>query len=232
MKKVIQVLLIAVLAVSISPSFVLSQVSVDAEVSATQASANARARSTDEAITARAKCNQAEIRRERIKCRLEKRIEERESSDTTTLPEACRRLAQANTDRKITRAACLRLFNSVRPCYFETGREKLMCLRRASGLSEEGPLPRQADETPIRNYLVSLLEDLEERLEYAVEQDNLSAEQAAPLIEQIVEIKEDILNGETREVLRPKLRQLKADIQALKVELRSQQPTDTEAEDE
>lgn len=144
-------------------------------------------------------CESSETRRERIKCRLQNRTL---AEKPVNVPEACRRLSNPQ--------ACIALYNKVRPCYQLEGRNKDRCFKIASGftktnLSEE----MQARAEKARNYLITLLYDLEERVESAVDSGKITAEKGAEIIDLIVKIKQDILDKKPRQEIRAGLSQLK-----------------------
>lgn len=144
-------------------------------------------------------CDNITSRRERIKCRLQN-VEEDDGEidyDKRT-PEACRSIRNP--------VACVALYKNVqkRQCYEQNATEKDECFRNVTGFKKQ-----ERNETSAREYLVLLLYELQERIEIANEDGNVSDDDAANIIELIVEIKQDILNGEKKNVILPKFQELR-----------------------
>jgi hypothetical protein len=146
-------------------------------------------------------CEESDIRRERIKCRIANRGNFVEPEGT--LPEACRGV----NDRQ----GCQGLYRSVRVCYgIDDGREKNRCFMRAAGFDKIRVGDETTDRAPkARRYLIALLYDLEERIEYANEEGRLSDDEAAMLIDKVIEIKQNILNDVGKEEIRKEMRELR-----------------------
>ncbi len=150
-------------------------------------------------------CEEYEERADRIKCRFI--LGEEYRAPEGIVPEACR--LSENQDR------CKALYAATRTCYTLENRAKDACFKRALGIRKQ-----LADEIPMernqkaREYVVTLLYDLEERIEKAAESGKIDPEVGAEMIDKIVEIKGKILNGVNREEIR-------ADIQVLKEMWRS-----------
>ncbi len=164
-----------------------------------------------------AACDSIVDRQERIKCRLQAaRTVASEGPidyERDVIPEACKRL-QAATDVEITSITqCRRLYNSLQGCYDLRGEEKMACFRESAGI--EGQTVREAAKEKVRHYIVAVLYDVQERLEHAVEEGNVDAEAAAEIIELIVTVKEDIMNGESREIIKPKIQEIREKLQSL-----------------
>ena len=146
-------------------------------------------------------CEDFQDRRERIRCRLQNSEEYYEEENT--IPEACRNIQDSE--------ACRTLYAKVRPCYSLEGAEKGQCFKRVAGFSQARISEEQQDrEQKTRNYVVVLLYDLEERVELANEEGKLTDSEAADLINKIVEIKQNILNGATKEEIRQEIQELKS----------------------
>jgi hypothetical protein len=135
-------------------------------------------------------CEELEDRKERIRCRLA-RGEDYRAPDGN-IPEACKNLK--------TRGQCIALYATVDGCYqLEDGAKKDRCFKRAVGLrkaslGEESPEGRPEK---ARKYAVSLLYDLQEKIEYAAEEGRIDPDDAAEIVDKIVEIKRSILEEET-----------------------------------
>lgn len=169
-----------------------------------------KARITETART----CDQKSTAQERIKCRLQNEVKV-DGYDNSIVPEACKRLSMAEEGNKITKERCRKFYGEIRPCYDKEGSEKLACFKRVSGLGTAA-ISGNADKTALREYVVSLLYELEERIEKMQEAGNITAEQAAETIDLIVQIKEKIMNGGTREEVRPMLAELKTKLRELR----------------
>ncbi len=156
-------------------------------------------------------CDSKSIRIERIKCRIKNKIqEERETVDyEKRVPEACRTLKNPT--------ACIALYKNVRSCYKIEGREKNRCFKRAAGfikakLGEE--IEGRAQKA--RQYMVTLLYELEGRIEKANEEGKITDEKSAEIIDLIVAIEQDILEGKKKAEILPKLNSLKKKIKEVR----------------
>ncbi|MBS3099367.1 hypothetical protein J4462_04085 [Candidatus Pacearchaeota archaeon] len=148
-------------------------------------------------------CESVDTRRERIKCRLARGKDYTASAGT--VPEACRLNEEEN------KGHCVALYNTVKGCYALEGAAKDRCFKRAIGLSKARLVDESPEERPqkARDYVIALLYDLQEKIEDKAEQGDINPDVATQLIEQIVEIKQDILNGEDRFAIRGKMRELR-----------------------
>jgi hypothetical protein len=175
-------------------------------------------------------CEEFDNRTERIKCRLRIARESKVAGETSDdgdyddqygdrIPEACLRLKDAaeENDKHLTKDHCKRLYRNVNKCYELPGRAKDQCFKRIIGFArahindEDDDKPRKS-----RQYVVVLLYELQERIEHVNEEGKISDEDSAEIIDLIVEIKEDILNGEGKEVVKPKLKELRVKIKAVR----------------
>lgn len=145
-------------------------------------------------------CDSRTALKERIKCRLQNRIE---TNYQERLHESCRNL---NTQSKEN---CRRLYQEIKSCYQETGTAKDRCFKIKTGFATSAVSGQGTNKEAARNYLVTLLYDLEERVEEKQEAGIITAEQASDLIAKIVEIKEKILQNENGSEIRPLIRELK-----------------------
>lgn len=145
--------------------------------------------------------------RERVKCRLIQGEEFAPArNDTNATEEACRVLNATNKGR------CAAFYASVRTCYKLDGRAKDACFKRASGLSLEKRLSEQSNEgrdERVRNYMVAVLYNLQERVERFHEMGKISDDEASALIEKIVLTKQTILSGKSKAEIRTMLQELK-----------------------
>jgi hypothetical protein len=161
-----------------------------------------------------ANCEDADSlnRLQRIRCRLSKSDEEREyEAPRDTIPEACRRLTDATTDKKANPTACIALYKRARVCYDLEGQDKARCFRRSAGftraqLSDEDPTDRKLKS---REYFVTLLYDIQENIEEKVAAGTIDPDAGAEMIDIIVEIKHQALNGASRSEILPLLNDLK-----------------------
>jgi hypothetical protein len=167
-------------------------------------------------------CETKDTREDRIKCRL-KKVRETQSEEEygpDWIPEACRRLkASALTDKITTKEDCKRFYRSIQNCYDKTGRDKFSCFRRAAGLSTAAISGQSEKKAEMRKYIVELLYDLQERIENAVEEGNVNEDDAAPLIDSIVEIKHKIMDGAPRSEVKPLIDQFKEDFRKFRSSL-------------
>ena len=142
-------------------------------------------------------CENVNIRKDRIKCRLENRPER------SSVPESCRTAEN--------RGRCVALYNAIGKCYELNARNKDQCLKRAIGLraklSDDVSTERKEK---TRDYVVALLYDLQERVEKANELGKLDSEESAVIIEKITEIKESIGSGVNKMEIREMMKELKS----------------------
>ena len=82
-----------------------------------------------------------------------------------------------------------------------------------ANLKDENPSGRN---NKSRDYVVLLLYDIQEKIEHAVENERIDSEKGAEVIDKIVEIKEAILNGESKHVVKPLLQELRAMLSDIK----------------
>jgi len=138
--------------------------------------------------------------KERIKCRFENGTEE-----GGTTPEACK---QANEF-----GACITLYKNSYPCYDLSGRAKDSCFKQVSGFTKNN-LQEQSvlDQSPIKNYIVVLLYDLQEMIEESFEEGEISSENSSDIVASIVEAKRKILQGKSKS-------EIKSDILIVKTKL-------------
>lgn len=177
----------------------------------------------EEFASANCEDSEALTRKQRIRCRLSNGRDY--IAPINTVPEACRRLSDVESDKKVNPVACVALYKKLRTnqCYDLDGIHKSKCFRRAAGfvkakLSDEDVEDRHEKAV---NYLVALLYDLQERIENLIEEDKLSPEDGAVLIDQIVETKEAIMNGESKSEVRELLQELRAEWRSLVAEAES-----------
>ena len=165
-------------------------------------------------------CEEKENRTERIECRLKiKRIATRkivqawkeQNKDET--PEACRNL---NTNRK---EECRKLHRAINNCFEKEGREKDRCFKRVAGFINSNLNDERSNKSEKgRIYIVSLLEELQQKIEDKVESGRINDATGADLISQITDIKESVLNGDSREIIQPKIQKFKLDYRNTMVE--------------
>jgi len=147
-------------------------------------------------------CDAIGDRRARIKCRLANK----DLSLDSTIEETCK--------SSFNPMACQRLYENSQKCYEKSGGEKDRCLKIAAGF-KRAQLVHEAKENneSVRNYMLLVLYNLQEKVEKANEAGKITDDAAASLIDQIVETKQDILEGKTRA-------QIKYDVQQLKTKWR------------
>ncbi len=129
-------------------------------------------------------CESFDGMRERIKCRLENGQAEE------TIPEPCRVAKQEQ---------CTVYYRDALSCYEKKGAAKDQCLKQKSGFvkkSVKEQLKENGKKWPVELYLLGLLYDLEEKVEDAVDEKELTADEGAKLIEEIVQVKILVLNEE------------------------------------
>jgi hypothetical protein len=149
-------------------------------------------------------CDDLEVRIDRIRCRLAYAVINQSYDNIdyrTRLPEACMDLE--NQER------CRQLYIDTQECYELKGTAKDRCFRENSGIGRN--ISEIAKENPeaVRFYVVVLLYELQERLEKAHENGRLTDDEAAQVIDKIVEIKRLILQGESKENIKIEIQELR-----------------------
>ena len=89
-------------------------------------------------------------------------------------------------------------------------------LNRWPKLKDENPSERGAK---ARDYIVLLLYDLQEKIEGAIESGKVTSEEGALAIDKIVAIKELILQGKSKDEIRPLLVDLRTTIGTLREDI-------------
>ena len=132
-------------------------------------------------------CELLLVLKERIECRL------RLGSVPNTVPEGCRGVPDQN--------GCVQLYEQAASCYDKAGKEKDKCFKQRSGFNgitvaeeKRGHKSLEAGQKNIRNYLILLLYDLQERVEDAYDENRIDSLTAADLMAQITTIKIAVLN--------------------------------------
>jgi hypothetical protein len=137
--------------------------------------------------------------KERVKCRLT------QGQEKETTPEPCRQLAIATK--------CVQYYKDSLPCYELKGKEKDTCFKTKSGFTTKNVRSERARGEPslgaIRYYALALLYDLEERVEDAVDDKTITADEGAQLISDIIAIKVKVLE-------KAPVSEIKTDVAALK----------------
>ncbi len=153
-------------------------------------------------------CESISIREERIKCRLQNKVEDENVDYEARVPEACKTLRNPTS--------CIALYKNVqtRGCYDMEGRDKDKCFKETIGVKGNLGALTQERAQKAREYLVFLLYEFEERIEDDNKNGLISDDSAAEILELITRIKEDILNGKKRADILPKLNELKQKIRA------------------
>lgn len=144
----------------------------------------------------------------RIKCRLE----QRGISALNVTEESCRVLANP--------ANCQSLYAKVASCYnLISGQQKDQCFKRIAGFTSAKVKEEASanNKEALRNYLIFLLYDLQERVEKAYENNAITSEQTSETISLIVQIKQKILQNQTKSQVKPFIQELKAKVQELKL---------------
>jgi len=161
-------------------------------------------------------CESSSNRTERIKCRLENREEIKArvverikafNNDTSTY-EACQGLRNEGL--------CVALYAQSQRCYRLNDTERDRCFKKIVRFREaqiNKSIEVEANKTEarerVRHYMILVLYNLQEKVEKANEKGRISNENAAEIINKIVEIKRAILEGATKAEIRSQLAELK-----------------------
>src|SRR3989338_3228081 len=156
------------------------------------------------------KCDIMDKREDRIKCRLRLarlfKYKDEEINYENRVPEACRSLKNP--------VACISLYKRAQKdnCFkIENSRKKDFCLKKSAEIlkGELKDLSKEERVNKSRNYLILLLYDLQDKIEKANNDGTISDEDASAIINLIVEIKENLLEGKKKAEILPKLRELR-----------------------
>ena len=141
----------------------------------------------------------------RIKCRLEKRGIE----FLNVTEESCRVLANP--------ANCQSLYAKVASCYDLNGQQKDQCFKRIAGFTKAKVKDEASanNKESLKNYLIFLLYNLQEKIEDAYEEGEITTEQTSESISLIIQIKQKILRNQTKSQIKPFIQELKAKMQEL-----------------
>ncbi|MEK6937356.1 MAG: hypothetical protein AABW58_04775, partial [Nanoarchaeota archaeon] len=149
-------------------------------------------------------CNDRETRFERINCRLQK-----PSHEINTIEESCRVFSDP--------ANCQNSYRKVLPCYDIKGPEKNKCFKKFA-FENENAVVNSQNKQQIRNYMVYLLYDIQEKVEEAFEENKISSQEAAVVIDLIIKIKQDLFIKKSKTEIKPEIEDLKTKIKNLNLE--------------
>ena len=161
-------------------------------------------------------CESSSNRTERIKCRLENREEVKArvverikayNNDTSTY-EACQGLRNEGL--------CVALYAQSQRCYRLNDTERDRCFKKVAAFREaqiNKSIEVESNKTEarerVKHYMILVLYNLQEKVEKANENGRITSEDAAQIIDKIVEIKRAILEGATKAEIRSQLAELK-----------------------
>ncbi len=143
----------------------------------------------------------------RIKCRLE----QKGPDFLDTIDESCKVLKNPTN--------CKFLYSEVSSCYDLSGQQKDQCFKRTAGFTKIRAKNEASsnNKEPLRNYLIFLLYDLQEKIEDSYKESLITTEQASETISLIVQIKQKIFLNKTKSEIKPFIQELKAKMQELKI---------------
>lgn len=143
-------------------------------------------------------CSSYSNLKDRVKCRLQG------GNDSVNTPEACRVLNNEEQNN------CVSLYSKSKNCYFLDGENKDRCFRQ---MSHVGYLD-SAEDRNLRNYMVLVLYDIEEKVESKYKDGSISIDDASEINTMIISIKQDILTNKGKN-------ELKDEIAGLRIKLKS-----------
>ena len=149
----------------------------------------------------RINCEANTLREDRIRCRMDNKG--RLMQNSSEIHESCRNLNATSKEN------CRRLYQETKECYGKNGTEKDRCFKLKTGFATSAVSGQGVNKEAARQYLVTLLYELEERVEEKEEAGVITAEKATEIIAKIVQIKEKILQGSPGSEIRPLIRELK-----------------------
>ncbi len=174
--------------------------------------------------TMKESCEKLSLREDRILCRLRQSKMGNYTFNYSIIPEACR--------NETFQEKCQSYYAKIRPCYTKEGEAKLACFRRLSGLSNAALNGQGVKKAEMRDYVIALLYDLEQRAEDLNEDGKLSDDDTALMITQITTIKTKILEGANASEVRPLMQELKTMWKNVKASEKEIEDEDDDSEDE
>jgi hypothetical protein len=163
-------------------------------------------KSIEEKKAVREACENIEDRKERIKCRLQYIKDNKEDFEApyNKIPETCRNLNFENQGK------CVSFYQKSQACYEKNGIDKNKCFKRLANFAKANLKDEKNERNQkARDYTLLLLYDIQQKIEEAIKNDKINAEEGSELIAKIVEIKEDITAGKTKKEISPKFLELK-----------------------
>ncbi len=161
--------------------------------------------SSTQTVIGRTTCEDVSNLKERIKCRMENKAT---ISQTYSVEEACR-----GRNGTINEEKCSNLYKRLKEnkCYeIENAVAKKKCFLIQSGINiNQGGTFRAAPNEEKRSYVVTLLYELQEKIEKLQEEGKITMDESADLISQIVTLKQAILDGRPRSEIVPKLQEFR-----------------------
>jgi hypothetical protein len=142
-------------------------------------------------------CEGLDEMKNRIQCRLENKIE------LPTKEESCKGLANEQL------VSCAKLYTTSKDCYTKTGQDKDACFRNVVGITHSTLKGNSSNKTAVKEYMILVLYDLQERVEEAQEAGTIDAGTAADLITRIVEAKQTILQNKSTSEIRTAINSVK-----------------------
>lgn len=164
-----------------------------------------------EKLKIREACENKTDKKERIKCRLQYIKDHKEEFVVPGkgIPEACRSLTN--------KAQCIQLHQLSSKCFEQNGKDKNKCFKKLAGFARAKLKDELANKSELsRKYVVLLLYDLQEKLEKAIENEKIDVDKGTEAINKIVEIKEAILAGKSKNEIKPLFQELKIILKELK----------------
>lgn len=154
----------------------------------------------------RTTCEDIDTPRGRILCRITNKATLTDSS--SVVEEACRGRSGTINEEK-----CKALYSRLKKsnCYeLDSAVDKKKCFLKESGINiNQGETFRASPNEAKRSYVVTLLYELQEKIEKLQESGKITAEESASLVAKIVEIKQMILDGKARSEVVPKMQEFK-----------------------
>ena len=165
---------------------------------------------TTTGVSGVARCEDITTPKGRILCRFKLPESERENYNQkyNVVEEACRGRTGTINEEK-----CKALYSRLKKsnCYeLDSAVDKKKCFLKESGINiNQGGTFRASPNEAKRSYVVTLLYELQEKIEKLQESGKITAEESASLVAKIVEIKQMILDGKARSEVVPKMQEFK-----------------------
>jgi hypothetical protein len=173
--------------------------SVKKSATTTSSNNSSSANRTPDSTSSVRNCELYSTRQLRVKCRIEAQREINLDNLNIT-EESCRTVKN--------QSRCALLYAQVRSCYDKSGVTKDQCFKRIAGFVKNN-VKEERNSAALRAYMVFVLYNLQDKVEDAYNDKKITSDDAAQLIDQIVIVKQVVMNDGNKAQIRPSFDELK-----------------------